>query len=146
MCDPSTPASVAVEAELAAAPQGRSARLVLDLGYATAEAAALARDLARGVRTQVEDEAGGAPRWRAGQRRLDDNGGGRGRIAHDELLCLRRLKTSWKGHRPRPALNRQQCSAGRHGLPEDRRSRRAAALGSRRREAAGREYWSGHGP
>ena len=54
MCDPSTPASVAVEAELAAAPQGRSARLVLDLGCADAEAAALARDLARAVLTQVE--------------------------------------------------------------------------------------------
>ena len=54
MCDPSTPASVAVEAELAAAPQGRSVRLVLDLGCADAEAAALARDLARGVLTQVE--------------------------------------------------------------------------------------------
>jgi hypothetical protein len=54
VCDPSTPASVAVEAELAAAPQGRSARLVLDLGYADVDAAALARDLARGVRTQIE--------------------------------------------------------------------------------------------
>jgi hypothetical protein len=54
VCDPSTPASVAVEAELAAAPQGRSARLVLDLGYADVDAAAVARDLARGVRTQIE--------------------------------------------------------------------------------------------
>ena len=54
MCDPSTPASVAVEAELAAAPPGRSARLVLDLGSADVDAAALARDLARGVRTQIE--------------------------------------------------------------------------------------------
>ena len=52
MCDSS--AAVVAEAELAAAPQGRSARLVLDLGYATAEAAAVARDLARGVRTQIE--------------------------------------------------------------------------------------------
>ena len=54
MCDSSTPASGAVEAELAAAPQGRAARLVLDLGCADAEAAAVARDLARGVLTQVE--------------------------------------------------------------------------------------------
>jgi hypothetical protein len=54
VCDPSTPASVAVEAELAAAPPGRTARLVLDLGYADVDAAALARDLARGVLTQVE--------------------------------------------------------------------------------------------
>jgi hypothetical protein len=52
VCDSS--AAVVAEAELSAAPQGRSARLVLDLGYATAEAAAVARDLARGVRTQIE--------------------------------------------------------------------------------------------
>ena len=52
MCDSS--AAVVAEAELAAAPQGRTAHLILDLGYATAEAAALARDLARGVRTQIE--------------------------------------------------------------------------------------------
>ena len=52
MCDPA--AAVVVEAELSAAPPGRTARLVLDLGSATAEAAAVARDLAGGVRTQVE--------------------------------------------------------------------------------------------
>jgi uncharacterized membrane protein len=47
-------AAVVVEAELSAAPPGRTARLILDLGSATAEAAAVARDLAGGVRTQVE--------------------------------------------------------------------------------------------
>jgi uncharacterized membrane protein len=50
--DPAAP--VVVEAELSAAPPGRTARLILDLGSATAEAAAVARDLAGGVRTQVE--------------------------------------------------------------------------------------------
>jgi hypothetical protein len=54
VCDPSAPTSVVVEAELAAAPQGRTARLILDLGYADAEVAAVARDLAQGVLTQVE--------------------------------------------------------------------------------------------
>jgi hypothetical protein len=49
----SASASVA-RAELAGAPQFRSARLTLDLGYANAEAAAVARDLARGMLTQVE--------------------------------------------------------------------------------------------
>jgi hypothetical protein len=49
--DPAAP--VVVEAELSAAP-GRTARLILDLGSATAEAAAVARDLARGVLSQVE--------------------------------------------------------------------------------------------
>jgi hypothetical protein len=59
--DPSTPAAVVAEAEVSGAPPGRTARLVLDLGcatddlgYATDEAAALARDLARGVLTQIE--------------------------------------------------------------------------------------------
>ena len=52
MCDPVAP--VVVEAELSAAPPGRTARLLLDLGSATAEAAAVARDLADGVLTQVE--------------------------------------------------------------------------------------------
>ena len=52
MCDSS--AAVVAEAELSAAPQGRTAHLILDLGSATAEAAAVARDLARGVRTQIE--------------------------------------------------------------------------------------------
>ena len=51
MCDPA--GSVVVEVELSAAPPGRTARLLLDLGYATAEAAAVAHDLARGVRTQI---------------------------------------------------------------------------------------------
>jgi uncharacterized membrane protein len=50
--DPAAP--VVVEAELSAAPPGRTARLLLDLGSATAEAAAVARDLAGGVRTQIE--------------------------------------------------------------------------------------------
>jgi hypothetical protein len=52
VCDPA--ASVVVEVELSAAPPGRTARLLLDLGYANVEAAAVARDLARGVRTQIE--------------------------------------------------------------------------------------------
>ena len=52
MCDPA--ASVVVEVELSAAPPGRTARLLLDLGYPNVEAAAVARDLARGVRTQIE--------------------------------------------------------------------------------------------
>ena len=52
MRDPAAP--VVVEAELSAAPPGRMARLILDLGSATAEAAAVARDLAGGVLTQVE--------------------------------------------------------------------------------------------
>jgi hypothetical protein len=47
-------AAVVVEAELSAAAPGRTARLLLDLGCATAEAAAVARDLAGGVLTQVE--------------------------------------------------------------------------------------------
>jgi hypothetical protein len=50
--DPAAP--VVVEAELSAAPPGRTARLILDLGSATAEAAAVARDLARGMLTQIE--------------------------------------------------------------------------------------------
>jgi len=54
VCDPFAPTSVVVEAELSGAPQGRTARLILDLGYADAEVAAVARDLARGVLTQVE--------------------------------------------------------------------------------------------
>ena len=52
MPDPAAP--VVVEAELSAAPPGRTARLILDLGSATAEAAAVARDLAGGVLTQIE--------------------------------------------------------------------------------------------
>ena len=52
MRDPAAP--VVVEAELSAAPPGRTARLILDLGCTTAEAAAVARDLAVGVLTQVE--------------------------------------------------------------------------------------------
>ena len=54
MCDPTAPV---VEAALSAAPPGRMARLILDLGSATAataEAAAVARHLAGGVLTQVE--------------------------------------------------------------------------------------------
>ena len=52
MRDPA--AAVVVEAELSGAPPGRTARLILDLGCADADAAAVARDLATGVRTQIE--------------------------------------------------------------------------------------------
>jgi hypothetical protein len=52
--DPSTPAAVVAEVKLSGPPPGRTARLVLDLGYATDEAAALARDLARGMWTRIE--------------------------------------------------------------------------------------------
>ena len=51
MRDPAAP--VVVEAELSAAP-GRTARLLLDLGSATAEATAVARHLARGMLTEIE--------------------------------------------------------------------------------------------
>jgi hypothetical protein len=46
--------SIVAEAALSAAPPGRTARLVLDLSYADAEVAAVARDLAQGVLSQVE--------------------------------------------------------------------------------------------
>ena len=52
MRDPAAP--LVVEAELSAAPPGRTARLILDLGCTTAEAAAAARDLARGMLTEIE--------------------------------------------------------------------------------------------
>jgi hypothetical protein len=52
VCDPAS--SVVAEAELSAAPPGRTARLVLDLGYADAEVAAVARDLAEGVPSHIE--------------------------------------------------------------------------------------------
>ena len=52
MCDPAS--SVVAGAELSAAPPGCTARLVLDLGYADAEVAAVAHDLAHGVLKQVE--------------------------------------------------------------------------------------------
>ena len=48
------PAAPVVEAPLSAAPPGRTARLILDLGSATAEAAAVARDLAGGMLTEIE--------------------------------------------------------------------------------------------
>ena len=48
------PSAVVAEMELSGAPPGRTVRLLLDLGYATDEAAALARDLARGMLTQIE--------------------------------------------------------------------------------------------
>ena len=48
------PAAVVAEAQLSGAPLGRTARLILDLGHATDEAAALARTLAKGVLIQVE--------------------------------------------------------------------------------------------
>ena len=48
------PSATVVEVELSGAPPGRTARLVLDLGYADAEVAAVARDLAHGVLRQIE--------------------------------------------------------------------------------------------
>ena len=54
MCDPFAPTAVVVEAALSGAPPGRTARLILDLGDADAAVAAVARDLAGGVLTQVE--------------------------------------------------------------------------------------------
>jgi hypothetical protein len=48
------PSAVVVEAELSGAPPGCTARLILDLGHASVEAAALARDLARGMLGQIE--------------------------------------------------------------------------------------------
>ena len=52
MGDPAS--SVVAEAALSAAPPGRTARLVLDLGYVDAQVAAVARALAHGVLKQVE--------------------------------------------------------------------------------------------
>jgi hypothetical protein len=52
VCDPS--GAVIAEAELSGAPPGYTAHLTLDLGYASVEAAAAARDLAGGMLTQVE--------------------------------------------------------------------------------------------
>ena len=52
MCDPAS--AVVAEAELSAAPPGRMARLVLDLGYADAQVAAVTRDLAQGVLSHIE--------------------------------------------------------------------------------------------
>ncbi len=52
MCDPAS--SIVAEAALSAAPPGRTARLVLELGYADAQVAAVARDLAKGVLNEVE--------------------------------------------------------------------------------------------
>jgi hypothetical protein len=54
VCDPLTPVAVVAEAELPGAPPGRTVRLVLDLGYATDEAATLVRDLTAGLATQIE--------------------------------------------------------------------------------------------
>jgi hypothetical protein len=52
VCESST--AVVAEAELSAAPPGCTARLILDLGYPDVEAAAVARDLARGMLSQIE--------------------------------------------------------------------------------------------
>ena len=52
MCDPAS--SIVAEAELSAAPPGRTDRLVLDLGYADAEVAAVARALGEGMLSQIE--------------------------------------------------------------------------------------------
>ncbi len=54
MCNPSAPAALVAEVELSAAPRGRTARLILDLGYTDTEAAAVARDLADGVLSHIE--------------------------------------------------------------------------------------------
>ncbi len=54
MCDPLTPIAVVAEAKLSGAPPGRAARLILDLGYATDEAATLVRDLTEGLVIQIE--------------------------------------------------------------------------------------------
>ncbi len=48
------PSATVVEVELSGAPPGRTARLVLDLGHADAEVAAVARDLAHGVLSHIE--------------------------------------------------------------------------------------------
>ena len=45
---------VIAEAELSAAPPGRTARLVLELGYADAQVAAVTRELAGGVLRHIE--------------------------------------------------------------------------------------------
>jgi len=47
-------AAVIADAGLSTAPPARIARLILDLGHASAEAAAVARDLATGVLTQIQ--------------------------------------------------------------------------------------------
>ena len=52
MGDPAS--SVVAGAALSAAPPGRTARLVLDLGYADAEVAAVTRALAHGVLRYIE--------------------------------------------------------------------------------------------
>ena len=52
MSDPAS--SILAEAALSAAPPGRTARLVLELGYADAQVAAVARDLAHSVLSHIE--------------------------------------------------------------------------------------------
>ena len=52
MSDPAS--SILAEAALSAAPPGRTARLVLELGYADAQVAAVARDLAHNVLSHIE--------------------------------------------------------------------------------------------
>ena len=52
MRDPAAPNIV--KAELSGAPPGRPARLILDLGHAGVEAAAVTQELARGVLTHIE--------------------------------------------------------------------------------------------
>ena len=52
MGDPAS--SIVAGAALSAAPPGRTARLVLNLGYAGAQVAAVARDLAQGVLRHIE--------------------------------------------------------------------------------------------
>ena len=52
MCDPAS--SIVAEAALSAAPPHRTARLVLELGYADAQVAAVAHDLAHSVLSHIE--------------------------------------------------------------------------------------------
>jgi hypothetical protein len=54
VCNPSAPAFLLAEVELSAALHRRTALLILNLGYIDAQAAAVVRDLADGVRSQVE--------------------------------------------------------------------------------------------
>jgi hypothetical protein len=52
VCGPS--AAIIAEAQLSAAPPRRTTRLILDLSYTSADAAAVARHLVKGILTQIE--------------------------------------------------------------------------------------------
>jgi hypothetical protein len=54
VCNPVIPASLVAEVKLSAAPQGRTARLILDLGDTDAQAAAVVGDLADGMLSQIQ--------------------------------------------------------------------------------------------